>query len=65
MIPSTDRAARIIALADELGVALSGDQGTIEALSRLNVDETIPRELYAVVAETLTYLLELDTPTAS
>jgi type III secretion system FlhB-like substrate exporter len=60
MISSTERSARIAAIADELGVALSGDTGTIEALCRFEIDETISRELYAVVSELLTYLWHVD-----
>ena len=53
-------AENIVALAKEHGIPLYEDAGLVEALSRLDVSDHIPRELYAVVAEVLAYVFRVD-----
>jgi flagellar biosynthesis protein len=49
-------AERIIALARANGVPLREDPVLIAALATLDLDQVIPPELYAVVAEVLAYV---------
>lgn len=49
-------AERIIALAQTNGVPLREDPVLIAALATLDLDQVIPPELYAVVAEVLAYV---------
>lgn len=70
--PSNDGAPVVVAagqglVADEIlrraraaGVAVTEDEQLAAVLSRLNVGEMIPPELYAVVAEVLAYVYRLD-----
>jgi len=58
-------AGQIVAIARENGVPLHQDAGLVEALSRLEVGTTIPRELYAVVAEVLAFVYAVDAESAS
>lgn len=70
--PSSDGAPVIVAagqglVADEIlrraraaGVTVTEDGHLATVLSRLNVGEMIPPELYAVVAEVLAYVYRLD-----
>lgn len=53
-------AEEIIRLAQEHNVPLLEDAQLVEALSRLEMSESIPRELYAVVAEVLAYVFRVD-----
>jgi flagellar biosynthesis protein len=53
-------AEQIVAVAKEHGIPLYQDAGLVEALSRLDVTDYIPRELYAVVAEVLAYVYRVD-----
>ena len=53
-------AEEIVRLAKEHNVPLLEDAQLVEALSRLNMTESIPRELYAVVAEVLAYVFRVD-----
>lgn len=53
-------AEEIVRIAKEHGVPLHEDAALVEALSRLEITESIPRELYAVVAEVLAYVFRLD-----
>jgi flagellar biosynthesis protein len=53
-------ADEIVALAQRHGIAVHQDAGLVEALSKLDVGTTIPRELYAVVAEILAYVFAVD-----
>lgn len=57
-------AEEIVRLAKEHNVPLHEDAQLVEALSRLNVTESIPRELYTVVAEILAYVFALDAEAA-
>jgi flagellar biosynthesis protein len=58
-------AEQIVAVARENGVPLHQDAGLVEALSRLDIGTTIPRELYAVVAEVLAFVYAVDAESAS
>jgi len=53
-------AEEIVRVAKENGIALHEDPGLAEALACLDVSEYIPRELYAVVAEILSYVFRVD-----
>lgn len=53
-------AEEIVRLAKEHNVPLLEDAQLVEALSRLEITESIPRDLYAVVAEVLAYVFRVD-----
>lgn len=53
-------AEEIIAVAKAHGIPVHADRGLVEALSRLDIGTTIPRELYVVVAEILGWVYNLD-----
>lgn len=53
-------AERIIEKAKDSGVAIQEDQSLVEVLSKLNVDQEIPPELFAVVAEILSFVYRAD-----
>jgi flagellar biosynthesis protein len=53
-------AEEIIRRAREAGIAVTDDVPLAAVLSRLDVGEMIPPELYAVVAEVLAYVYRLD-----
>jgi flagellar biosynthesis protein len=57
-------AEEIVRVAKEHNVPLHEDAQLVEALSRLNLTDTIPRELYAVVAEVLAYVFRVDAAAA-
>ncbi len=57
-------ADEIVRVAREHNVPLHEDAHLVEALSRLELAESIPRELYAVVAEVLAYVFRLDAQAA-
>ena len=57
-------AEEIIRVAKEHGVPLHEDAQLVEALSRLELTESIPRELYVVVAEVLAYVFSVDAQAA-
>jgi flagellar biosynthesis protein len=52
-------AEQIIALARQNDIPLREDPLLVKALSRVNVGEYIPPELYAVVAEVLVYIYRI------
>jgi flagellar biosynthesis protein len=56
-------AEEIVRVAKLHGIPMHEDPGLVEALSRLDVSDHIPRELYAVVAEVLAYVLRVDSGT--
>jgi flagellar biosynthesis protein len=58
------RAEEIVRIAREHDVPIHQDAGLVEALAKLEVGETIPRELYAVVAEVLAFVYALDAQAA-
>jgi flagellar biosynthesis protein len=49
-------AEKIIALAREHNIPIHSDPGLVELLSRLEIDEQIPIELYRAVAEILAFV---------
>ena len=53
-------AEEIVRVAKEHGIPLHDDPSLVEALAALDVSDTIPRELYAVVAEVLAYVFRVD-----
>ena len=58
-------AEQILAIAKEHNVPIHEDAGLVEALSRLELGEVIPRELYVVVAEVLSFVYRLDQEAAN
>jgi flagellar biosynthesis protein len=59
-LPSSPGAERIIAIAREHGLALHDDPGLIDALARLEIGASLPRELCAVIAEAVAFVYALD-----
>lgn len=53
-------AEAILDKARENGVAVQEDAALVEVLSKLDLDEQIPAELYQLVAEVLTYVYRAD-----
>ncbi len=53
-------AEEIVRIARERGIPLFEDAALANALSRLELNESIPPELYAVVAEVLVFVYRLD-----
>lgn len=49
-------AEKIIALAKENNIPLKEDADLVEILEKLEIDQEIPLEIYAVVAEIFSYL---------
>lgn len=56
-------AEEIVRVAKEHNVPLYEDAGLVEALARLDISDSVPRELYAVVAEVLAYVYRIDAQT--
>lgn len=52
-------AENIVAIAEEHGVAVENNAFLAEALSRVALDQQIPRELYRAVAEVIGFVLRL------
>lgn len=57
-------AEEIVRVAKEHNVPLHEDAELVQALSRLELTESIPHELYAVVAEVLAYVFRVDAQAA-
>jgi flagellar biosynthesis protein len=55
-----ETAAKILAIAKEHGVPLQQDPALAAALSRLDLNQEIPRELYVAVAEVLRFIWGLE-----
>lgn len=53
-------AEKIIALAHEHNIPLHKDADLVELLDKLEVDQEIPLEVYAVVAEVFAYLYRMN-----
>ncbi|MBD8497045.1 EscU/YscU/HrcU family type III secretion system export apparatus switch protein [Paenibacillus arenosi] len=53
-------AERIVATAVENGVPIQEDASLVEVLSKLDLDQQIPAELYQLVAEVLTFVYRSD-----
>ena len=70
--PETDRAPKVVAggrgkiaqkiieIAREHGIYVRNDPDLVEVLSRLDLNEEIPPELYVVVAELLSFIYSLN-----
>jgi flagellar biosynthesis protein len=58
-------AEEIVRIAREHDVPVHQDAGLVEALAMLEVGQTLPRELYAVVAEVLAFVYAVDAEAAS
>lgn len=54
-------ADKIIELAKKHGIPIKNDPGLVEILSRLDIDEQIPIEVYRAVAEILAFVYSLNT----
>ena len=57
-------AEEIVRLARAHDVPLHQDAGLVEALAKLDVGTTLPRELYVVVAEVLAFVYAVDAEAA-
>lgn len=55
-----DVAERIIQLAKQHNVPIKKDPGLVQILSRLDIDDRIPPELYRAVAEILAFVYSLN-----
>ncbi|MFF2482669.1 EscU/YscU/HrcU family type III secretion system export apparatus switch protein [Paenibacillus sp. NPDC058071] len=53
-------ADRILERAQEHGVPVQEDPSLVEVLSKLDIDQTIPPELYTLVAEVLSFVYRAD-----
>jgi len=53
-------AERILESAKENGVPIQEDRSLVEVLSKLDIDQEIPPELFAVVAEILSFVYRAD-----
>ncbi|HEV8637855.1 MAG TPA: EscU/YscU/HrcU family type III secretion system export apparatus switch protein [Chloroflexota bacterium] len=54
-------ADRIIEIAREHGVPIREDPDLVQLLAKLDLEQTIPPELYAVVAEVFAFVYRLNT----
>lgn len=54
-------AERIVALAEENGVVIESNSSLAEALSGVEIDDTIPIELYESIAVVIGFVLRLGT----
>jgi flagellar biosynthesis protein len=57
-------ANEMVRLAREHDIPIHQDAGLVEALAKLEVGQTLPRELYAVVAEVLAFVYSVDAQAA-
>jgi len=53
-------AERILETAQNSGVPIQEDQSLVEVLSKLDIDQQIPTELFEVVAEILSFIYRAD-----
>jgi len=53
-------AERILEKAQEHGIPVQEDSSLVEVLSKLDVDQEIPQELYTLVAEILSFVYRAD-----
>ncbi|MNR41215.1 flagellar biosynthesis protein FlhB [compost metagenome] len=53
-------AQRILEKAKEHGIPVQEDAALVEVLSKLDLDQQIPSELYALVAEILSFIYRSD-----
>jgi flagellar biosynthesis protein len=57
-------AEEIVRIAREHEIPVHQDAGLVQALSKLEVGQALPRELYAVVAEVLAFVYAVDAQAA-
>ncbi|WP_419095573.1 EscU/YscU/HrcU family type III secretion system export apparatus switch protein [Alkalihalobacterium alkalicellulosilyticum] len=57
-------ADEIIALAEKHNLPIQEDRSLVELLAKLEINETIPTELYSVVAEVFAFVYQLDQHTS-
>ena len=55
-------AEKIIELAQKHNIPIKSDPGLVEILSRLDIDEQIPTNIYRVMAEILAFVYSLNRP---
>jgi flagellar biosynthesis protein len=55
-----DTANRIINTATENNIPIQEDHSLVHLLSKLEIDESIPEELYEVVAELFAFIYQID-----
>ncbi len=53
-------AEKIIELALKHGIAIKSDPALVQMLSKLDIDEAIPQELYQAVAELLAFVYRMN-----
>lgn len=53
-------AEKIIALAVKHGIPIRNDPALVQILSKLDIDEAIPPELYQAVAEVLAFVYQMN-----
>jgi len=53
-------AEQIVKMAKQFGVPLQSDSSLVEVLSKLDLNQEIPAELYQLVAEILTFIYKSD-----
>lgn len=53
-------AERMISLAKENNIPIQEDESLVQLLSQFELNETIPPELYAVVAEIFAFIYKID-----
>jgi flagellar biosynthesis protein len=58
-------AEEIVRIAREHAIPVHQDAGLVQALAKLEVGQTLPRELYAVVAEVLAFVYAVDAEAAA
>ena len=58
-------AEKIIEVAEKHGVPVKDDPDLVEVLSKLDIDEEIPREIYVAVAELLAFVYSINSRKSS
>lgn len=53
-------AEKLLKVASENDIPIQEDQDIVDILVRLNIGEEIPRELYQVIAEILSFIYQLE-----
>lgn len=55
-----DTADRILQTASEHNIPIQEDPSLLQLLSKLEIDESIPEELYEIVAELFAFIYQID-----
>jgi flagellar biosynthesis protein len=55
-----ETAERIVQTASEYNIPIQEDPSLVHLLSKLEIDESIPEELYEVVAELFAFIYQID-----